>query len=82
MYLLFAYNDNDPIGDDIPQHQYRQSMIINLFGNIVEPPPPADLSTIDFLNENVCIQSITGCGPLYYYYAALRLFWCTLLDFS
>ena len=55
MYLLFAYNDNDPTGDDIPQHQYRQSMIINLFGNIVEPPPPADLSTLDILNENVCI---------------------------
>jgi len=76
MYLLFAYNDNDPTGDDIPQHQYRQSMIINLFGNIVEPPPPADLSTLDILNENVCI--IISCVTVVF---VLKAFCSACLSF-
>lgn len=58
MYLLYAYNDMDPTSEEaIPQHQFRQSIIINLFGSIVEPPPPQDVTFLDLRNENV-IQSI------------------------
>ena len=54
MYLLYAYNDMDPTSEeDISQHQFRQSMIINLFGSIVEPPIPEDVTFLDLLNENV-----------------------------
>ena len=45
----------DPTGDnDILQHQFRQSMIINLFGSIVEPPKPSDAEYLDILADNVC----------------------------
>ena len=46
----------DPTGDnDILQHQFRQSMIINLFGSIAEPPEPSDAQNLDILVDNVCI---------------------------
>ena len=46
----------DPTGeDDLLQHQFRQSMIVNLFGSIVEPPEPADAEYLDILAGNVCI---------------------------
>ena len=54
MYLLYAYNDMDPTSEeDISQHQFRQSMIINLFGSIVEPPIPEDVTFLDLRNINV-----------------------------
>ena len=55
IYLLYAYHPMDPTGDnDILQHQFRQSMIINLFGSIVEPPKPSDAEYLDILADNVC----------------------------
>ena len=46
----------DPTGEnDIPQHQFRQSMIISLFGSIVEPPEPSDARNLDILVDSVCI---------------------------
>ena len=46
----------DPTGDnDILQHQFRQSMIINLFGSIVEPPKPSDAEYLDILADSVCL---------------------------
>ena len=45
----------DPTGDnDILPHQFRQSMIISLFGSIVEPPVPADAVYLDVLIDSVC----------------------------
>ena len=45
----------DPTGDnDILQHQFRQSLIISLFGSIVEPPEPADALYLDVLIDSVC----------------------------
>ena len=56
IYLLYAYHPMDPTGDnDIPQHQFRQSMIINLFGSIAEPPEPSDAQNLDIRVDNVCI---------------------------
>ena len=46
----------DPTGEnDIPQHMYRQSMIISLFGSIVEPPEPSDARNLDILVDSVCM---------------------------
>ena len=46
----------DPTGEnDIPQHMYRQSMIISLFGSIVEPAEPSDARNLDILVDSVCI---------------------------
>ena len=61
----------DPTGDnDIPQHQFRQSMIINLFGSIVEPPEPSDAEYLDILTDSVRLrihikQSNCDCSKLY-----------------
>ena len=45
----------DPTGEnDILQHQFRQSLIINLFGSIVEPPVPSDALFMDVTVKNVC----------------------------
>ena len=56
----------DPTGEnDIPQHMYRQSMIISLFGSIVEPPEPSDARNLDILVDSVCIcMYITECITL------------------
>ena len=55
IYLLYAYHSMDPTGDnDILQHQFRQSMIINLFGSIPEPSEPSDAEYLDILADNVC----------------------------
>ena len=57
IYLLYAYNSMDPTSEtDIPYHgRLRQSMIINLFGSIVEPPEPTNAQYLDVLADNVCI---------------------------
>ena len=56
IYLLYAYHPMDPTSeDDIPQHDFRQSMIINLFGSIVEPPEPSDAQYLDVLIDSVCL---------------------------
>ena len=55
IYLLYAYHPMDPTGDnDILQHEFRQSMIISLFGSIVEPPEPTDATYLDVLTDSVC----------------------------
>ena len=70
IYLLYAYHPMDPTGEnDIPQHQFRQSMIINLFGSIVEPSVPSDAQYLDILADSVrvyvfhvyCIQHCMPC---------------------
>ena len=39
--------------ESIPQHQFRQSMIVSLFGAIVEPAEPSDATYLDILADNV-----------------------------
>ena len=57
--MLYAYHPMDPASEnDIPQHQFRQSMIINLFGSIVEPPRPTNAINMDIRVDNVCKYSI------------------------
>ena len=64
----------DPTGDnDILQHQFRQSMIINLFGSIVEPPEPSDVDYLDILAGNVCMYICTYVHNCMYYVQALAL---------
>ena len=77
IYLLYAYHPMDPTGDnDILQHQFRQSMIINLFGSIVEPPEPSDVDYLDILAGNVCIYICTYVHNCMYYVQALALHVC------
>ena len=54
IYLLYAYHSMDPFSEnDIPQHEFRQSMIINLFGSRVEPPTPPNPVNLDILADSV-----------------------------
>ena len=51
----------DPTSEnDIPQHAFRQSLIINLFGSIVEPPRPTDAINMDIHVDNVCKYTYTA----------------------
>ena len=62
IYLLYAYHPMDPTGDnDIERHQFRQSMIINLFGSIPEPSEPSDAQNLDILVDNVCMIIYIFC---------------------
>ena len=46
----------DPTRDnDILPHQFKRSMIINLFGSIAEPSEPSDAQNLDILVDNVRI---------------------------
>ena len=57
IYLLYAYHPMDPTGDnDILQHDFRQSMIINLLGSIVEPSEPSDAQYLDVLIDSVRLK--------------------------
>ena len=61
----------DPTGDnDIPQHQFKQSMIINLFGLMVEPPVPSDAQDVYILVDNVCIAVVM--------YTCIAMYVCTI----
>ncbi len=54
VYLLYAYHPLDPTGEnDIQQHLFSQSVVINFFGSIVVPPAPDNLQYLDITNDNV-----------------------------
>jgi len=54
--MLYAYHPMDPDENGIPQHAFRQSMIINLFGSIVVPPTPSNATNLDILADSVCTE--------------------------
>ena len=41
--------------ESIPQHQFRQSMIISLFGSIVKADEPSDATYLDILADSVSV---------------------------
>ena len=69
IYLLYAYNSMDPETNEstIPQHQFRQSMIVSLFGSIVEPSEPSDATNLDILADNVSYPHVECTQVVVYY---------------
>ena len=56
-YIIWSWNDADPVGNTPLQHQAQGSAVANLRGGLVNPPQnPPDAQTFTIAVDNVRID--------------------------
>ena len=63
-YLIYSFHNEDPVDNEqFSQHQFQESLIINLFGQPESVPPlPDDVQYFDIVNDNVCKDTFIMCS--------------------